>query len=91
MQTLGDPLYHLRLLGRMGHTVGADLVQAFEAGKIDNETWTQMITNCRGCPYPQKCHAWLDATEQAAAPPSGCCNAESLHQLRDAAKKDLGK
>jgi len=89
MQMLGDPLYHLRLLGRMGRTVGADLVQAFEVGEIDSETWTQMITNCRACPYPHKCQAWLDATEQAAGPPSGWCNAETLHQLRDAAKKDF--
>ena len=83
MQVLGNPLVHLRLLGRMGKTVGADLVQAFEDDKIDNEAWAKMITKCRGCDIPQQCQAWLEENEQADAPPPECCNAAVLLQLRD--------
>jgi len=82
MKVLGDTLYHLRLLGRMGHTIGADLAQAFETGKIDNTAWAEMITICRACPHTQHCHSWLNANEQADAPLRGCRNCETLMRLK---------
>ncbi|PCJ08247.1 MAG: hypothetical protein COB16_07875 [Rhodobacteraceae bacterium] len=88
MQKLGDSLYHLRLLGRMGQTVGADLAQAFNADRIDNKAWAVMINNCRACPSPQRCHAWLTANDQASSPLRGCRNAETLLRLKRAAEKD---
>lgn len=77
---LGDTLYHMRLLGRMGRAVGADLVKAFETGEIDDVDWARMITRCRSCASPQQCQAWLTTHEIAECPPKGCNNAERLLQ-----------
>jgi len=88
MQVLGNTLYHLRLLGRMGHTIGADLAQAFETGTIDNTAWAEMITNCRACPQPQYCHSGLNANQQANAPLWGCRNFETLMRLKTVEYQD---
>lgn len=85
MQPLGDPLYHLRLMARMGETVGADLTGAFAAGEISHEDWAAMITRCRGCEAPDQCEAFLAAQERADAPMPGCRNADALMQLKDLA------
>ncbi|MEP4036216.1 DUF6455 family protein [Pseudophaeobacter sp.] len=89
MHPLGDAMQHLQLLARMGKHLGADLVEAFEAGKISPEDWAEMITYCRGCDAPEHCRAWLDSQERAEGevkvdlPPSYCCNAARLLKLRD--------
>lgn len=85
MQPLGDPLYHLRLMARMGETVGADLTGAFAAGEISHEDRAAMITRCRGCEAPDQCEAFLAAQERADAPMPGCRNADALMQLKDLA------
>ncbi|WP_264210425.1 DUF6455 family protein [Leisingera thetidis] len=82
MQPLGDPLYHLRLMARMGRTVGADLNGAFAAGEIRHRDWAAMITRCRGCTSPEQCEAFLAAHEHAEAPMPGCRNAAALMQLK---------
>ena len=89
MHPLGDAMQHLQLLARMGKHLGADLVEAFEAGKITQEDWAEMITSCRGCDAPEGCRSWLenqDHTEvaaKAARPPAYCCNAARLLKLRE--------
>ncbi|MEP2716822.1 DUF6455 family protein [Pseudophaeobacter sp.] len=96
MQPLGDAMHHLQLLARMGKTLGADLVEAFEKGEISAEDWAEMITSCRGCETPEGCRHWLEAQErraertagaEAPMPPHSCCNAARLMQLRRDATK----
>ncbi len=82
MQPLGDPLYHLRLMARMGQAAGTDLTGAFAAGKISHEDWAALITRCRGCAVPDQCEAFLAAHEHAEAPMPGCRNADALVQLK---------
>lgn len=89
MHPLGDAMEHLQLMARMGKHLGTDLVEAFEAGKISQEDWAEMITSCRGCDGPEGCRTWLDAQERAAEgqaesqPPAHCRNAARLLRLRD--------
>ncbi|AHD00195.1 DUF6455 family protein [Leisingera methylohalidivorans] len=83
MQSLGDPLYHFRLMARMGKAVGADLTSAFAAGEISHADWAAMITRCRGCGAPDLCEAFLSANDRAEAPVPGCRNADALLQLKD--------
>ncbi|WP_291737705.1 DUF6455 family protein [Leisingera sp. F5] len=82
MQPLGDPLYHLRLMARMGQAVGADLTSAFAAGDISHADWAAMITRCRGCGATDQCEAFLTAHDHAGAPMPGCRNADVLMQLK---------
>jgi hypothetical protein len=89
MHPLGDAMQHLQLLARMGKHLGTDLVEAFEAGKISQEDWAEMITSCRGCEAPEGCRAWLENQERREGedkqdlPPTYCCNAARLLSLRD--------
>jgi hypothetical protein len=88
MQTLGDPLRHLRLMARMGKVVGADLSASFAAGDFDQQDWAAMITRCRGCSEVHRCERFLAAHEQtdsprSIAPMEGCRNAARLTALRD--------
>ncbi|NVK16028.1 MAG: hypothetical protein HWE35_17800 [Rhodobacteraceae bacterium] len=82
MRPLGDPLYHLRLMSRMGQATGVDLSAAFASGAISHEDWAAMITRCRGCDAPAQCEAFLDANTRAGAPMPGCRNADQLMQLK---------
>ena len=82
MHPLGDALYHLRLLGLMGKTTEADLVAAFEAGRISSEDWADMVNRCRACEGIETCERWL-ATHESAEEAPGCCkNAKVLLRLR---------
>ncbi|MBQ4827240.1 MULTISPECIES: DUF6455 family protein [unclassified Leisingera] len=83
MQPLGDPLYHLRLMTRMGQAAGADLTSAFAAGDISHADWAAMITRCRGCEARGQCEAFLSANDHTRAPMPGCRNADALMQLKD--------
>ncbi|MBY6057374.1 hypothetical protein KUV26_06245 [Leisingera daeponensis] len=83
MQPLGNPLYHLRLMARMGQSAGADLSAALAAGDISPEGWAEMITRCRGCAAPNQCAAFLAARGHAAGPMPGCRNADALIQLKE--------
>lgn len=86
MQPLGEPLYHLRLMARMGQAVGADLTGAFAAGGISAEDWAAMITKCRGCAAPARCEEFLAAHAEAGEPMPGCRNADALMRLKDLAR-----
>lgn len=92
MHPLGDAMQHLQLLVRMGKHLGADLVEAFEAGKISPEDWAEMITSCRGCDAPEHCRTWLECQERAEGevktdpPPNYCCNAARLLKLHGGSK-----
>ncbi|OBY24301.1 DUF6455 family protein [Leisingera sp. JC1] len=82
MKPLGEPLRHLRLMSRMGETIGADLSGALAAGRLSNQEWANMVTRCRGCSAPDRCAAFLSEHEEASAPMPGCRNADQLMQLK---------
>lgn len=88
MQPLGDAMYHLQLLARMGQALEVDLIQAFEAGDLSAEDWAAMVQSCRGCTMPEDCQHWLEVRERQAdgrkdaLPSVGCCNAAQLLALR---------
>ena len=60
---LGDVSEHLTLVRRMARATGVDLAAAMHDGDIDNQDWTQMVTNCRGCTCVDGCRATLEALE----------------------------
>lgn len=88
MHPLGDPLQHVQRITRMGQLLGADLVSAFEHGRIDSQRWAEMVAACRACEQPQQCKIWLENAERDAGqgdgittPFDGCCNAQALMAL----------
>lgn len=84
MTILGKIHYHLNLVRRMGRATGVDLSAALHQGAIDEEEWSQMVTNCRGCACAGTCEAWL--SKQALSgdisdAPQYCENAATFGRL----------
>lgn len=83
MKPLGDALYHLRLLGRMGRACDVDMAEAFARGKIQSSDWAEMITRCRACPCVSDCEIVLSTREPQEQAPGFCENRETLAGLRE--------
>lgn len=82
MKPLGPPRAHyFRVLG-MARATGLDLVSAFDAGRLDNDTWSCMVERCRGCAWAEGCDSWLDAGATADIPPRECLNRARFGVLR---------
>ncbi len=82
MQRLGHIMTHLRLVLRMGHATGTDLVRAHRAGRLSPEEWADMVQHCRGCEWASSCPDWLDDNETADAAPQNCRNRDRFAELQ---------
>ncbi|MEQ9261476.1 MAG: DUF6455 family protein [Roseovarius sp.] len=82
MKPLGPSRAHyFRVLG-MAQATGVDLVSAFDAGRLDNGTWSGMVERCRGCAWAEGCDAWLESDAGAVVPPRECLNRTRFGVLR---------
>ena len=82
MSRLGDPLRHYWLVQGMARATGADLVAAFDEGRLDNAEWAEMVQTCRGCTWVDGCQDWLVAgAAGGCAAPGPCRNRARLALL----------
>ncbi|MGI3168656.1 DUF6455 family protein [Pseudooceanicola sp. C21-150M6] len=85
MKVLGDIADHLKLVHRMARATGVDLGEAMMDGQLDQQDWSQMVTNCRGCSCPGACTGWLQQAElqgeDHATAPDYCENRASFDLL----------
>jgi len=83
MAPLGDPCRHYWLVQDMARAVGADLVGAFESGRLTTARWAEMVRACRGCARSDSCRGWpKDGQGAAVIPPEWCRNRDRLLSLR---------
>lgn len=83
-QPLGDETEHYWLVQRMAKAAGVDLVQATEAGLLNQEDWAGIVTRCRTCQWAEGCHRWLDAPidDQHRPIPEPCVNRRRLDRIK---------
>ena len=84
MKLLGDIRDHVTLVNRMARATGTDLGEAMMDGQLDQQDWSQMVTNCRGCACADTCAGWLRAAEleeHTRAAPDYCENRASFDLL----------
>ncbi|MBE1284228.1 MAG: hypothetical protein GJ676_13030 [Rhodobacteraceae bacterium] len=81
MQKLGDMMAHVRLMSRMGKTVGVDLVRAHDAGLMSQEDWADLVQSCRGCDWA-RCPDWLDRHGSVETAPKTCPNHARFAELK---------
>jgi hypothetical protein len=65
-------------MGRMATTVGADLGQALEDGRLGPGGLRAAVARCTGCTEGCACDAWLDAHPGGADTPPGYCRNTDL-------------
>jgi len=82
MRLLSRVERHSDLVGRMAETLGVDLLDAAQAGRIGEGALSSVVYNCMGCDQPQACEGWLAAHIQGAdAAPAYCRNKALLDRL----------
>lgn len=82
MHSMGSIMRHWRLVSGMAKATDTDLVRAYQDGSLSAETWSQMVTSCRGCDWADGCVGWLDTHESADQPPHSCPNRARFAVLR---------
>ena len=82
MRPLGEPMTHVRLMGRMAKQAGVDLARAQEAGVLDQDDWAEMVADCRGCDWGDRCPEWLDTATRDAGAPGTCPNRDRFARLK---------
>ena len=82
MQHLGDTMHHFRLILRMGQASGTDVVAVHRKGHLTQQKWAEMIYNCRGCGWADKCPDWLDKHETVDSVPQTCRNQQQFASLK---------
>ena len=81
---LGDPNRAFWLTRSVARTVGLNLSDAIDEGKLSVEDYAEMVTRCRMCPHPETCEVWLAANGKGALlVPDHCANATSLNRVAD--------
>ncbi len=84
MQTLGNARAHFWKVIKMAKVCDVDLSTALDEGKIDIESYTDMITGCQGCSQVGKCDRLLADTQHLDQAPEYCLNGDTFAQLRQA-------
>jgi formate dehydrogenase maturation protein FdhE len=84
VKPLGDRKRHFWMAQRMAKTTGANLVAAYDQGELDQQEWAQMVQNCRGCDWTEKCERWLQNNAQSEIVPESCPNCGRFAQLQSA-------
>lgn len=77
---------HADLMQRMADTVGADLGQAMQDGRLSAEGLRSAVLRCTSCDSVGACEHWLEAQEAGTidAAPGYCRNADLLERLQHA-------
>ncbi len=91
MQKLGDPMDHVRLMARMGQTLGIDLVAAHAAGDLSQNEWAAMVQDCRGCEWGAGCSDWLETNDTAGQAPRPCPNRAVFRRLKSSRHARTGE
>lgn len=82
IKPLGPMKKHYWLAQTMAKASGADLVQAFDDGRLSQEDWATMVHRCRSCTWAQQCKCWLsDQDWGALTVPDDCVNSSILLDL----------
>jgi hypothetical protein len=72
---------HAGLVARMAKTLGADLEEAAQRGKLP-EGLGSLVLSCTGCREAGACAGWLgENADGADAAPGYCVNGERLRAL----------
>lgn len=80
---LGPQTEHFWLVQRMAKAAGVNLVQAWDAGLIDHEGWSGIVTRCRGCQWTDGCRRILDKPVTGnRTVPEACRSREWLDRIR---------
>ena len=83
VRPLGDEQKHYWMARRMAKTVGVNLGEAYEAGKLSQEEWAVTVQRCRGCNWAEGCEKWLPQHQDGAErPPRACANLALWERLK---------
>ena len=84
---LGEPNRAFWLTRSVARTVGVNLSEAMNEGRLSADEYAGLVTRCRMCPHPETCEVWL-AANGAGAPlvPDHCANAEPLNRMAEPGK-----
>lgn len=82
--TAVEPLdRHYWLARSVARVIGADPTRALAQGRIDSDTYADMIVTCRNGNCSAICLRWLgDPSSDRSSAPRGCAIAEILERLR---------
>lgn len=82
MRPLGPRLTHLRLVRGMAKATDTDIVTAYKEGRLDQETWSNMVERCRACPSSEACKGWLHQGPDWQDAPGVCLNRDVFAALK---------
>ncbi len=82
MRRLGQVMQHVRLVQRMGQSVGVDVVAAHRAGDLTQADWARMVLRCQGCDCAELCQDWLRVAKPVAETPDTCPNRARFARLQ---------
>jgi hypothetical protein len=79
---IGDPAKHFFITRSVARVMGVSLTDAMQENRLAPESYSGMVTRCRGCALVTTCEDWL-ASQMALSPtpPPGCCNTFLLREL----------
>lgn len=79
---LGDPHLHFWLTRSVGRAMGLNFTDEMANSRLTAKTYSDMVTQCRGCHLVNACQSWLSQQSAVAktAPP-GCRNTKVLESL----------
>ncbi len=82
--TAVEPLdRHYWLARSVARVIGVDPTRAMARGRIDSDTYAEMIATCRNGNCSAICLHWLgDPASDRSRAPQGCAIAETLERLR---------
>ncbi len=84
MEYLGDPDCHFWLTRSMARSVGLNLSESMQAGRLHADDYAEMVARCRLCARVADCQAWLaKGGREAARAPAFCAHAGTLNALKE--------
>ncbi len=75
MKPLGKTMDHYWRVICMAGSLGVDLSELRENGRLSDAEWAEMVQKCRGCEWVGGCSSYLEAGARAHERQAGCVNA----------------